>query len=162
MENLNRFKGRKVDQLQFDLEYRTQFTFIVNDETLSCVLKDIANDSVNIVGILLTKSGENNNFVRLVPGTTESQNKQNLKVVREVLESFNVKFKEETIFALLNIPPGIPGVFSKIYGSLWCKVGVKSFFIGEKDSLFLTVSNIKKATDILKNDYLIQCDNHCE
>ncbi|ODG90979.1 MULTISPECIES: hypothetical protein [Bacillaceae] len=159
---MNRFNGRKVDQLQFDLEYRTQFTFIVNDETLSCVLKDIANNSVNIVGILLTKSGENNNFVRLVPGTTESQNIHDLKVVREVLESFNVKFKEETIFALLNIPPGIPGVFSKIYGSLWCKVGVKSFFIGEKDSLFLTVSNIKNATDILKNDYLIQCDNHCE
>ncbi|PFH88516.1 hypothetical protein [Bacillus sp. AFS088145] len=159
---MNRFNSRKVDQLQFDLEYRTQFTFKVNDETLSCVLKDIANDSVNIVGILLTKSGENNNFVRLVPGTTELQNKHDLKVVREVLESLNVKFKEETIFALLNIPPGIPGVFSKIYGSLWCKVGVKSFFIGEKDSLFLTVTNIKKATNILMNDYLIQCDNHCE
>lgn len=159
---MNRFNGRKVDQLQFDIEFRTQFTFMVNDETLSCILKDIAKESVNIVGILMTKSGENKNFVRLVPGTTESQNKHDLKVVREILESFNVKSKEETIFALLNIPPGIPGVFSKIYGSLWCKVGVKSFFIGEKDSLFLTVSNIKKATDILKNDYLIQCDNYCE
>ncbi|MEH7455469.1 hypothetical protein [Gottfriedia acidiceleris] len=158
---MNRFNSRKVDQLQFDLEYRIQFTFMVNDETLSCVLKDIANDSVNIVGILLTKSGENNNFVRLVPGTIESQNKHDLKVVREVLESFKVKFKEETIFAILNIPPSIPGVFSKIYGSLWCKVGVKSFYIGEKDSIFITVSNIKKATDILLSDYLIQCENHC-
>ncbi|PGL66796.1 hypothetical protein [Bacillus sp. AFS055030] len=99
---MNRSNGRKVDQIRFDIEYRTQFTFIVNDETLNCVLKGIANDSVNIVGILMTKSGENNNFVRLVPGTTESQNKRDLKVVRESLESTNVKFKEETILAILN------------------------------------------------------------
>ncbi|XZF77555.1 hypothetical protein ACSBO6_08415 [Bacillus sp. AL-1R] len=150
---MNRSNGRKVDQIRFDIEYRTQFTFIVNDETLNCVLKGIANDSVNIVGILMTKSGENNNFVRLVPGTTESQNKRDLKVVRESLESTNVKFKEETILAILNIPAGTPGVFSKIYDNLWRKVGVKSFYIGEKDSIFLTVTNVKKATEILRNDY---------
>ncbi|WP_088014699.1 hypothetical protein [Gottfriedia acidiceleris] len=159
---MNRFNGHQVAQLKFDIEYRTQFTFIVNDDTLSCILRDIANDSVNIVGILQTKSGENNNFVRLVPGTTESENKRDLKVVRKVLAIFNVKYKEETIIAILNIPPGIPGVFSKFYASLWCKVGVKSFYIGEKDSIFLNVSNIKKATEILKNDNLVQCENHCE
>lgn len=159
---MNRSKDRKIEQLNFDIEYRTEFTFIVNDETFDCILKEIANNSVNIVGIILTKSRDHKNFVRLVSGTTESQSKRDLKVVKEALESFNVKFKEETVLALLNIPAGIPGVFSKIYGSLWCKVEVKSFYIGEKDSIFLNVSNIKKATEVLKKDNLEQCENNCE
>jgi len=159
--NLNRSKDRKIEQLNFDIEFRTEFAFIVDDETFNCILKKIANDSVNIVGILVTKSRDHKNFVRLVPGTTESESKRDLKVVKDALESSNVKFKEETIIAILNIPAGIPGVFSKIYGSLWCNVEVKSFYIGEKDSLFFNVSNIKKATEILKKDNLVQCENDC-
>ncbi|MFF2878424.1 hypothetical protein ACFVR2_19095 [Gottfriedia sp. NPDC057991] len=48
---MNRFNSRKIDQLQFDIEYRTQFTFIVNDETLKCVLKEIANDSYDLANL---------------------------------------------------------------------------------------------------------------
>ncbi|PGS48365.1 hypothetical protein [Bacillus sp. AFS041924] len=158
---MNCSNNRKIEQLNFNIEYRTEFIFIVNDETFECILREIANKSVNIVGILLSRSRNHKNFVRLVPGTTESESKRDLKVVKDALESSNVKFKEETIMAILNIPAGIPGVFSKIYGRLWCNVEVKSFYIGEKDSLFFNVSNIKKATEILKKDNLVQCENDC-
>lgn len=49
-------------QLKNDLNLRTQFTFIANDPTLACILKNIASNSVNISGFFLTKDRQKNNF----------------------------------------------------------------------------------------------------
>ena len=158
---MKRSNDPKPVQLEFEIDYRTQFNFIVNDQTFACILKDIANNDVNIVGLSTTKSRDKHNFIRLVAGTTESENKRDLKVVSEALESFDVSFKQETIIAILNIPAGIPGVFSRIFNCLWCKVEVKSIYLGEKDTIFISVSNIKKATEILSLENLEQCQNDC-
>jgi hypothetical protein len=158
---MKRSNDRNNEQLQFDIRFRTQFTFIVNDQTLACILNNIAKNSINIVGFFSTRRRDKRNFVRLVAGTTDSENIRDLRVVREALDSHHVKFKEEEIIALLNIPPGIPGVFNLLFGSLWCKVNVKSLYIGEKDTIFITVSNIKKATEILTHGNLKRCFEDC-
>lgn len=158
---MKRSYDRKSKQLIYEIVYRTQFTFIANDQTLSCVLNDIAKESVNLVSLTPTKSRDKNNFVRLVAGTSESENNRDLSVVRESLESLHVAFKEETIIAIPNIPAGISGVFNTLYGSLWCKVEVKSIYLGENDIILINVSNIKRATEILSQENLKQCQNDC-
>ncbi|MEH6936476.1 hypothetical protein V7056_01315 [Bacillus sp. JJ664] len=158
---MNRSYNRNPQQLKYEIEYRTQFIFTANDQTLSNILNDIAKHSVNLLALTTTKNRDKKNFVRIVPGTTETEANKDLNVVRKTLNSFNVSFKEETIIALFNIPPGVPGVFNQLYGSLWCKVQVKSMYLGENDIVFLNVSNIKKATEILSQENLKRCENDC-
>ncbi len=158
---MNRSYQHKSEQLKYEIEYRTQFTFTANDQTFSNILNGISTHTVNIVGLTTTKNRNKNNFVRIVAGTSETETNRDLNVVRKTLNSQNVSFKEETIIALLNIPAGVPGVFNLLYGSLWCKVDVKSIYLGEKDIVFLNVSNIKKATEILSQENLKRCQNNC-
>jgi len=158
---MNRSYNRNSQQLNYEIEYRTQFTFTASDQTLSNILNDIAKHSVNLLALTTTKNRDKKNFVRIVAGTTETETNRDLNVVRKTLDSHNVSFKEETIIALLNIPPGVPGVFNQLYGSLWCKVQVKSMYLGENDIVFFNVSNIKKATEILSQETLKRCQNDC-
>lgn len=158
---MNRSNQQKPEQLKYEIEYRTQFTFTANDQTFSNILNGIAKHSVNLLSLTTTKNRDKNNFIRIVAGTTETETNRDLNVVRRTLNSLNVSFKEETIIALLNIPAGVPGVFNLLYGSLWCKVEVKSMYLGENDIVFLNVSNIKKATEILSQEQLKRCQNDC-
>lgn len=144
------------------LQLRTQFSFIVNDVTLSCILGRIAENSVNIAGFYTTKNTNNYNLVRLVVGSSESENMQELLVVRETLRLFHVKFKEEKIIAMSTIPAGIPGGYNRVIGSLWCKVKIKSFYVGENNIIYLNVSNIKRAITILSQENLEQCPKKCK
>ncbi|GGI15505.1 hypothetical protein [Gottfriedia solisilvae] len=158
---MNRSYNRNSQQLNYEIEYRTQFTFTASDQTLSNILNDIAKHSVNLLALTTTKNRDKKNFVRIVAGTTETETNRDFNVVRKTLDSHNVSFKEETIIALLNIPPGVPGVFNQLYGSLWCKVQVKSMYLGENDIVFFNVSNIKKATEILSQEILKRCQSDC-
>ncbi|MET3193810.1 hypothetical protein [Bacillus sp. OAE603] len=156
---MNRSYNRNSQQLKYEIEYRTQFTFTASDQNLSNILNGIAKHSVNLLALTTTKNRDKKNFVRIVAGTTETETNRDLNVVRKTLDSHNVSFKDETIIALLNIPPGVPGVFNQLYGSLWCKVQVKSMYLGENDIVFFNVSNIKKATEILSQESLKRCQN---
>lgn len=158
---MNRSNQQKPEQLKYEIEYRTQFTFTANDQNFCNILNGIAKHSVNLLSLTTTKNRDKNNFIRIVAGTTETETNRDLNVVRRTLNSLNVSFKEETIIALFNIPAGVPGVFNLLYGSLWCKVEVKSMYLGENDIVFLNVSNIKKATEILSQKQLKRCQNDC-
>jgi len=158
---MNRSYHHKSVQLKYEIEYRTQFTFTANDQTFSNILNGIAKHSVNLLSLTTTQNRDKNNFIRIVAGTTENETNRDLNIVRKTLNSFNVSFKEETIIALLNIPAGVPGVFNLLYGSLWCKVEVKSMYLGENDIVFINVANIKKATEILSQEQLKRCQDDC-
>jgi hypothetical protein len=151
----------KCSQVKPGYKLRTQFTFIVNDRTLSCILSRIANHSVNIAAFFTTKNINKNNFVRLVVGSSESENIQELHVVTKTLKSLNVRFKVEKVIALSTIPAGIPGGYNRVIGSLWCKVELKSFYVGENNIIYLNVSNIKRAKEILSQKNVRQCLKKC-
>ncbi|MBT2698522.1 hypothetical protein J7E79_13995 [Bacillus sp. ISL-40] len=153
--------GSNTEPLNYDLNFRMQFTFMADDRTLACILRQIAANAVNLVSLVITKSRNKNNFIRLVAGTSESETSRDLRVVRKTLQSQHITFKEEEIITISNIPAGIPGVFSRFYNSLWCKVEVKSVYLGENDIIFINVSNVKKAVEILSQQNLIPCQNDC-
>lgn len=64
-----------------DFPLRTQFTFIVDDITLSCILSRIAENTVNIAGFFATRIVSDNHLVRMVVGSSESENRHELSVV---------------------------------------------------------------------------------
>ncbi|QQZ08661.1 hypothetical protein [Heyndrickxia vini] len=143
------------------IKLRTQFTFMVDDVTLSCILSGIAENSVNIAAFFTTKDARNANFVRLVVGSSESESAEDLSVVVKTLKSLQVRFKEEKVIALSTIPAGIPGGYNRVIGSLWCKTKLKSFYVGENNIIYINVSNIRKAIEILSNENLEQCPKEC-
>ena len=143
------------------IQIRTQFTFITDDITLSCILGDIAGSGVNIAGFFSTRDDCNNNFVRLVVGSSVAEDKKELLVVIKTLDNFDVPFGKEKVIALSTIPAGIPGGYNRVIGSLWCKVEFKAFYVGEDNIIYINVSNISKAIEILSEEPLIQCPKNC-
>ncbi|WP_085991222.1 hypothetical protein [Oceanobacillus senegalensis] len=141
------------------ISIRTEFSFITDDKTLAVILDTIADESVNISGYSTTRTKNNKNFVRLVPGTSESESKRDLRVVSNTLQALRTRFKMEKIITISNnrIPDGIPGGFSNLYNQLWCRVEVISFYLGEDGYIYLHVSNIKKALDILLKKNVKPC-----
>ncbi|ANX11734.1 hypothetical protein ABE41_006910 [Fictibacillus arsenicus] len=149
------------NQLQYSL--KTQFSFCVSDKKLSCILSEIANQGININGyeqsVFPTK--RNFNMVRLVPGTTESQTKDDYYTVIAILRDFGVCFNQKKVIQILDLPAGVPGQINTIFGALWCKVDVFSIYIGENDSLYLDVSDNHKAICKLSQDPIKQCPKNC-
>jgi hypothetical protein len=155
----------------FSFLIRTQFSFVVNDPTLSQILSGIAAQSINITGYLQTKHFKiknkdhynivsNNNIVRLVVGSPDSETNADLIGVRKVLNSLGVKFQEKEVIQVLEVIPGVPGVINGIFGALWCKVTVNALYFGEETRLFIDVSDTKKALQILSQAPVKQCHEH--
>lgn len=151
----------KSKSVKNNYKLRTQFTFVVNDQTLNCILSRIASHSVNIAAFFTTKKNGKINFVRLVVGSSKSETIQELGVVIKTLNSFGVRFKVEKVIELFTIPAGIPGGYNRVIGSLWCKVQLKSFYVGEDNVIYLNVSNIKKAIGILSQKNQKPCLKNC-
>ena len=122
---------------------------------------EIAGNTVNIAGFFTTKDTNNKNFARLVAGSSESESTHDLFVVTKALNNFDVRFIEEKVIALSAIPAGIPGGYNRVIGSLWCKVKLKAFYVGENNIIYINVSNIKKAIKILSQENLQQCPKKC-
>lgn len=144
-----------------DFPLRTQFTFFVDDITLSCILSRIAENTVNIAGFFATRIASDNYQVRMVVGSSVSENRRELDVVRKTLDCFHVCFEEEKVIAITSIPAGIPGGYNRVIGALWCKVELKAFYVGEDNVIYLNVSDIHKAMDILSQDPIKQCPKRC-
>ena len=53
------------------------------------------------------------------------------------------------------------GGYNRVIGSLWCKVKLKAFYAGEKNIIYINVSNIKKAIKILSQENHQQCLKKC-
>lgn len=154
----------------FSYKIRTQFSFIVDDPTLSCILNTIANQGISITGYLQTKlfKTDNNNtndmksnLTRLTVGSPDAETSRDLMGVRDVLNSLGVKFEEKPVIQVLQIVPGIPGIINGIFGALWCKVAVDAFYIGEETRFFIDVSDVCEALLILSQVPLEQCPRQC-
>lgn len=154
----------------FTFKIRTQFSFIIDDSTLSSILSDIAKQGISITGYLQTKSLKthnkcknnfNSNFVRLVVGSHDAENSSDLLGVRNVLDCLGVEFQEKSVIQVVQIIPGIPGVINGIFGSLWCKVTVNALYYGEETRLFIDVSNICEALLILSETLIEECPKQC-
>lgn len=154
----------------FSYKIRTQFSFIVDDPTLSCILNTIANQDISITGYLQTKPLEtdniyncssHSNLVRLTVGSPDAETSRDLMGVRNVLNSLGVSFEEKPVIQVLQIVSGIPGIINGIFGALWCKVKVNAFYIGEDTRYFIDVSDVCKALFILSKVPLEQCQRKC-
>ncbi|MDQ0899240.1 MULTISPECIES: hypothetical protein [unclassified Paenibacillus] len=133
----------------FKLKIRTQFSFHTNDHNLNRILNGIANGKANITAYCQTQKNKMNS-VKLVVGSSDSENFRENNVVREVLRSLGIMFREKKVIQILNIVAGIPGVIRSIYGALFRKVKVSAFYDGEENASIVSVSNIKLAIQILK------------
>jgi hypothetical protein len=144
----------------FRYHLKTQFTFCVNDNLLSCILSNIADCGINLNGYEQTSFQKHDikfNLIRLVPGTTEAQSKKDVLTVKEILRDSGVRFQQKTVIQLLELPSAVPGQVSMIFAALWCRVKVFAIYIGEDNTLFLDVSNNKRAVCILSQDNVEPC-----
>ncbi len=138
-----------VKSAKSGLAVRTQFTFAVNDRTLNRILSRIAKYSVNIAALVTIKRNKKCNIVRLVVGSSKAETTQQLLIVVKTLKSLGVRYKVEKVISISTIPAGVPGGYNRLIGSLWCKVQLKSFYLGENNVIYLNVSNIPKTIKIL-------------
>ncbi|UOQ44883.1 hypothetical protein MUN89_02710 [Halobacillus salinarum] len=164
----------------FQFNIRTQFSFTVDDETLSCILAGIAAEqpeSVNITGFLQTKifSTEKKNHkhhnpktscnvVRLVPGQADFETIEDINRVEDVLNTLGVKFQKKAVIQISDIEPGVPGVINAIFGALFCNVTVEAIYAAENTRLILDVktSDLTEALAILNQPSPIpQCPKNC-
>ncbi|WP_079504149.1 hypothetical protein [Mesobacillus jeotgali] len=134
---------------------RQQFTFTANDRTLNEIIAKISNRGVSFTAFTITKLHEIN-LVRIVVGPPRSNDPASNRVVREVLDSLGVKYKEEQVIQLLGLETGAQGVLTRIYSSLFREVKVRAIYQGEENAIILNVSNIKKALRLLAEEGIIR------
>ncbi|RLQ94619.1 hypothetical protein [Falsibacillus albus] len=161
---------------EFQFNIRTQFSFLVDDETLSCILAGIAAEnpeSVNLTGFMQTKlfnpddCCERNtgcNIVRVVPGQIDSETIEDINRVEDVLNTLGVDYQMKAVIQIANIVPGVPGIVNAIFGALFCQVTVEAFYPGENTRLILDVKteDLSKALAILEQPSpLPQCIKTC-
>ncbi|MCA1318313.1 hypothetical protein LC085_00190 [Bacillus tianshenii] len=133
----------------FDFDIRTQFTFQTGYGKLNSVLKGLTDEGININGYFQTIANRKTNFVRMVVGTSEDEDLQELKKVKKILRKYAVKFQEKQVIQVQDLPAGIPGQISAIYGALWSKLQVNAIYLGEDNNLYLDTSHIGQTIKIL-------------
>lgn len=133
---------------------RQQFSFQVRDETLNKILKNISNKGISFTGYTITKL-QNINMVKIVVGPPRSNDPIANSVVREVLRLLGVRFQEKKVIQLLGVIAGTPGILSAIYNALFRKVSIDAIYQGELNAIILSVSNVREALRILKQNNLI-------
>ncbi|WHX40298.1 hypothetical protein QNH36_22070 [Mesobacillus sp. AQ2] len=133
---------------------RHQFTFTADDKTLNKILKDISDRGVSFTAATITKL-QNTNLVRIVVGPPQSNDPEENEVVRDVLCSEGVRFKEEKVIQILGLVTGTTGVLSGIYDALFHKVKVKAIYYGENNAIIVNVSDVKIALRLLEANGII-------
>ncbi len=154
----------------FTFKIRTQFSFIVDDCALNCILSGIAKQKINITGYFQTKFIEphnkchnksNCNIVRVVVGSADCENCKDLLGLRGVLDCIGVAFEEKSVIQVVEIASGTPGLFSYINSSLLCKVTINAIYVAEETRFIIDVSDICEALKILSKTTVDHCQNHC-
>lgn len=148
-----------MGKLASDIKLRTEFSFIVSDPVLASIRSDIAKANVNIAASFITRANKNKNIARIVPGGIRSESKRDVQIVRKILQAHKIHYKEVKVISISpnRIQPGVPGGFSNLYNSLWCRVNVVSYYHGEGDYIYLNVSDVKKTLAILSKKNVKPC-----
>lgn len=148
---------------QFKIMIRSQFSFNVDDLTLSCILNEMANQGLNIDAFQQNKFKNNHkykNMVRLVVGSVNSESKKDLMAVKEILRTLEVEFHHKMVLQI-ELIPGVSGQINTIFGALWCELKVYAIYAGEGNRLFLDVSDTKKAIEVLSQPQINPCPKNC-
>lgn len=160
----------KIQQSEATIVPRLLYSFMVDDETLSCIYRNFApvdaprEERVNITARIQTKLEpfcQDCNLVRLVVGSPDGTINDDAKAVK-VLKELGVKYRQDVILQVLGFLPGTPGVISGIFGRLYCRgVNVISSTIGEAISgqgcenvtyIQVASEDIEKTIEILSAD----------
>lgn len=133
---------------------RQEFSFYVNDEALSTILKNIAAEGVTIAAFTITKMDMGSvNRVRLVVGPDSSNSSHANLVARDALQSLGVRYHQEEVIQIIG-NPRTPGVLSSILQTLFHHVVVFATYSGV-NSIILNVSDIQTALQLLKENSII-------
>jgi hypothetical protein len=149
-----------MDDSNFAYNIRTQYRFVASDSTLAEILSGIAGRGINLTGYFQTKPPEPDgkhgrdaapdcNLVRMVVGSPDAETISDLRGAMDVLASLCVEYQDKPVIQVLQITPGVPGVINAIFGALWRSLAVYATYIGEDTHLFIDVSDIEKALEIL-------------
>ncbi|WP_078382235.1 hypothetical protein [Sutcliffiella halmapala] len=144
----------------FEYLIRTQFAFSTDASALSCILDGIAERKINVNAFQQTKAN-NLYHVRLVIGSSESENTRDLYGVRKVLSSLKQKFTEKQVIQIIQLRAGRPGQINELFAALWCHVTVNSIYIGEKTNVYVDTSDIEQTISILSQEELELCEKDC-
>jgi hypothetical protein len=147
-----------VHSLNYNI--RTQFYFKADDKTLSNILNQLTLYRINLNGYVsevLNKNGDLKT-VRVVTGTTEGENEFDIQTMRNILKHYRVRYQEKHVIQVLEILSGPPGQINTLYGALWCKMPVHAVYIGEDTKIYLDVTDMGKALEILTQPNLEMCN----
>lgn len=148
---------------RFLFRIRTQFTFVAKDEAVSCVLRGIAQNKVNINGYELTKGVKSAyNQVRLVVGVTAYETARDLRVVRNVLRSQGIKYQTKQLLQIYGFPAETPGILNTLFNALRCKTRVIATYFSEKSKIYIDVANLPAAIRVLAQSPLPACPQKCK
>lgn len=178
---------------------RSQFTFCVDDNTLGLILQrvqQISSDGVPVAAycqvkidstnslntgttsLLAAKCGTANaqscNYVKLVPGTTNSNTSNDsiyLNRVANFLTTLAIVYVQKQVIQILNPPqtlPGSPGAPSSILDTLNCppdlgpSIEVLSLFLGAMNTIIVEVKDrdITRAFNILNSGQGNTCNRN--
>lgn len=126
-----------------------QFSFITCDSLLSSILLAIADAGINISGYNQVKE-KKHEVVRIIPGVTgESQTREEIDGVSEILKKHGVKFCLKYVLGVLT--PDIPGQLARIQSLLFCRVCIHAVYRDRSERNIYDVNDNEKATYILEN-----------
>ncbi|MFE7062961.1 hypothetical protein ACFVAD_12505 [Sutcliffiella sp. NPDC057660] len=140
----------------FEYLLRTQFSFTVDDLTLTNLLKALAEQKLNINAYAQLKSNSQN-FVRVVVGSSEAETPAETLSVRRILRGLKVNFLEKQVIQIIRLRAGKAGQIDDIFSSLWCKVEVRAIYIGEKTNVFVETSDLDQLISILSQEEIEPC-----
>ena len=129
---------------------RTQFTVLVDDESLACLLAALTTGLVPIAGFTLIRTNKECSLLKFVAGNPADA-ALDLGLVTQleaIFQSLQIKdFQSATIIEVAG--GGGFGNVASIQGQLWCRLQLRAAYVSGVGNVFLEVSDIPLATQIL-------------
>ena len=129
---------------------RTQFTVLVDDESLACLLAALNTGLVPIAGFTLIRTNKECSLLKFVAGNPgdAALDAGLVTQIEAIFKSLGIKdFQSATILEV--VAGGGFGNVVAIQNQLWCRLQLRAAYISGVNNLFLEVSDIPLATQIL-------------
>lgn len=134
---------------KFIAEARTQFTVIVNSETLCNLLTLIGNEDISLDGFLLQSLNDNCTLFTFTVGDANGQPSTWVGIVRCILKKLCINYLESDVAKITASSSG-PGTLAKIYCALSDELDVYSSYNGDTNIIFIETDCIDKAIKIIE------------
>jgi len=134
-----------------DIKRFIQFSFSTTEQSLSCILGEIANQRINLEGYWISKPN-NSNFtnVRLISGNNGNQQSSQNSMISRILDNYRINFSQRQVLGVAI--ENIPGQYDRIQSMLFCRVVIRAVYTlyGTNRTIY-DVNNINAAQYILEN-----------